>query len=45
MLKGKNVVLRPVRETDLPFLVDRNAEFEDRGDEGTCLFLEKRVPQ
>ncbi len=31
MLKGKNVVLRPVRESDLPFLVERNAEFEHRG--------------
>ena len=32
MLKGKNVVLRPVRESDLPFLVERNAEFEHRGE-------------
>ena len=32
MLKGKNVILRPVREADLPFLVERNAEFEHRGE-------------
>ena len=32
MLKGKNVILRPVRESDLPFLVERNAEFEHRGE-------------
>ena len=32
MLKGKNVTLRPVRESDLTFLVERNAEFEHRGE-------------